>query len=85
MTAVLFVSEMDEGCSAQLAGTYDRRSLWFLEKHLAQLDGDVVIDCTKAEVLAAECIDALRDFSRRGNREGRRVVVRTRASARAVP
>jgi hypothetical protein len=85
MTAVLFVSEMDDGCSAQLAGTYDRRSLWFLEKHLAELDGDVVIDCTKAERVAAECIDALRNFSRRGTREGRRVVVHTGANVRTVP
>lgn len=77
MTAVFSVLAADPHCSAaKLTGGFERTSLWFLEKHLAELEGDIVLDCSTIEQLDEECVRALREFIAQVEREGRRVVFR---------
>ena len=70
------VAADDHHSSAELSGAFDRSNRWFLEKHLDELDGDVVLDCQRIEALDAHAIAALRRFRTRASREGRRVVFR---------
>jgi ABC-type transporter Mla MlaB component len=69
---------------ASLTGSFERGSVWFLEKHLAELEGDVVLDCSDLEVIDPECVATLREFCRRAATEGRRIVLHAAASTREI-
>ena len=74
MTAAFSVLESDERRSAAaLLGTFDRTNRWFLEKHLDELDGDVMLDCESVESLDETAVAALRRFRERAARQRRRV------------
>jgi anti-anti-sigma regulatory factor len=67
--------------SAALFGRFDRENQWFLEKHLSELEGDVVLDCTRLVALDSACLTTLRSYCDRATREARRVVLRSFPSA----
>jgi anti-anti-sigma regulatory factor len=78
MTAAFSVLEADERRSAAaLLGSFDQSNQWFLEKHLDELDGDVLLDCTSVESLDDDAVAALRRFRDRAARQRRRVTFRS--------
>jgi anti-anti-sigma regulatory factor len=76
MNAVISVLASDASAAASLYGTFDASNRSFLERQLRALQGNVVIDCTKAASLDDGAIALLHDFRERARRERRQVVIR---------
>lgn len=75
MSAAICVTAADAQCSAAtLSGTFDRSNRWFLDKHLDELDGNVVLDCRDIERLDDWAVDTLLAFRDRAASQRRRVV-----------
>ena len=78
MTAAFSVLEADNRRSAAaLLGAFDESNRWFLEKHLEELDGDVLLDCHSVESLDDDAVATLRRFRDRAARQRRRVTFRS--------
>jgi anti-anti-sigma regulatory factor len=69
----------DRGSAATLHGSFDQRNEWFLDKHLRELSGDVVLDCRHLERLDDNAASCLRRFCAEAAAQRRRVVLRALA------
>jgi anti-anti-sigma regulatory factor len=66
----------DQSSAASLRGSFDRSNQWFLRKHLEELSGDVVLDCSRVERLDEVAASWLRRFRDDAAAQDRRVVFR---------
>ncbi len=79
--AAIAVRAIDaRGSAAALYGHFDQRNCWFLERHLAELDGDVVLDCSQVDELDEASLACLRQFVEGANLGDRRVVLQALAA-----
>jgi hypothetical protein len=77
MSAVISVLASDApSAAASLYGTFDASNRRFLERQLRALEGDVVIDCSKAVSIDAAARSVLDEFCAVAARDRRRVVIR---------
>jgi hypothetical protein len=78
MSAVISVLASDApSAAAALYGTFDISNRGLLERLLRALDGDVVIDCTKATSIDDGTVAFLDAFREEAMHSRRQVVIRT--------
>lgn len=77
MAGAITILSFDDGCSsAALVGDFTGEGSAFLEQHLDELAGDVVLECEHLEALDEESASTLLAFRRRRDAEGRAVMFR---------
>jgi anti-anti-sigma regulatory factor len=77
MGAAISIDAADNnGSAASLHGRFDQSNRWFLDKHLRELPGDIVLDCHHVEDFDNSALSSLRKFCEEAAAQNRRVVIR---------